>query len=288
MRAKEYATGVKSAKEVREAGREAKPIQAGKPFKQVAQELEAALKSNIHVVQVEAYGEVYGAIACAGLLNRLSKSLARMEPPPATDEQSLLKYIPVAAGFGEPMYIPELTEKSACYGPRGNQVACDAGVCWSVRENVKRGRLMWPPPDPETAQREVPGAQGLPQRPKAAAQQRRPRQRPPEATPMYEDDEEDDDIRSKSSSVELAEVPDWQLVKRRTTERYHADVGEDEEEMELEEPADEAEDAIAELPTRLKRSDRRPDQVEGVLIDRLVRAHANDTMVVALIETRVR
>ena len=99
---------------------------------------------------------------------------------------------------------------------------------------------------------------------------------------MYEDDEEDDDIRSKSS-VELAEVPDWQLVKRRTTERYQVDVGEDEEEMELEEPADEAERAIAELPTRLKRSDRRPDQVEGLLIDRLVRAHANDTMVVALI-----
>ena len=178
--AKEYATGVKSAKEAREAGREAKPTQAGKPFKQVAQELEAALKSNIYVVQVEAYGEVYGSIACAGMLNRLSKSLARMEPPPATDEQSLQKYIPVAAGLGEPMYVPELTEKSACYGPRGNQVACDAGVCWSVRENAKRGRLMWPPPEPETAQREVLGALGLPQRPKASAAAQR------EATPHHQ------------------------------------------------------------------------------------------------------
>jgi hypothetical protein len=63
------------------------------------------------------------------------------------------------------------------------------------------------------------------------------------------------------------------------------DAGEDEEEMELEEPADETEDAVAELPTRLQRSDRRPDQVEGVLIDRLSRTHAKDTMVVALIDT---
>jgi hypothetical protein len=60
--AKEYATGVKSAKEAREAGRGAKPTEAGKPFKQVAQELEAALRSNIYVVQVEAFGEVYGSI----------------------------------------------------------------------------------------------------------------------------------------------------------------------------------------------------------------------------------
>ena len=101
---------------------------------------------------------------------------------------------------------------------------------------------------------------------------------------MYEDDEEDDDIRSKSSSIGLAEVPDWQLVKRRT-KRSHVDAGEDEEEMELEEPADETEDAMAELPTKLQRSDHRRDQVEGVLIGRLSRAHAKDTMVVALIDT---
>ena len=40
----------------------------------------------------------------------------------------------------------------------------------------------------------------------------------------------------------------------------------------MEEPADEVRDALAALPTRLPRSDRRPDQVEDVLIDRLVRA----------------
>ena len=143
--AKEYATGLRSVRESREAGREAKSTQASKPFKQIAQELEAALTKQIYVVQVEAFGETLGSGACTGMLSRLSKALARLDPPPATDSKSLQQYMPVPAEEGEPMYIPELTAQSACYGLRGNQVACEAGVCWSVRENAKRGRRMWPP-----------------------------------------------------------------------------------------------------------------------------------------------
>ena len=115
-----------------------KPTQASKPFKQIAQELEAALTSQIYTVQVEAFGEELGSGTCAGMLGRLSKALARLEPPPATDLKSIQQYIPVADEAGEPMYIPELTAQSACYGPRGKQVACESGVCWSVRESTTR------------------------------------------------------------------------------------------------------------------------------------------------------
>ena len=127
--AKEYATGVKSARAARQAGREAKSAQANKSFKQIAQELEAALTSQILAVQVEMFGEEVGSVTCAGTMGRLSKALARLEPPPAADLESLKQYMPVADEVGEPMCVPELTAQSACFGPRGNQAACEVGVC---------------------------------------------------------------------------------------------------------------------------------------------------------------
>ena len=295
--AKTYANGVKSAREAREAGREARPTQANRTFKQVAQELEAALSNQIYVVQVEAFGEQQGSVACAGMLGRLSKALARMEPPPAADRESLQQYIPVADEAGEPMWVPELTAQSACYGPRGNQVACESGVCWSVREGAKRGRRMWPPA-PKEAQGEVLGAQGLPQRPKAA-QQRSVKPQPlppPQGTADWEyDDDSDDDIQSGSgrgiglADARLADIPDWMLAQQRPrAKRTLQDIGEDEEEMGMEEPIDEVRDAVEALPTKLPRSHQRVDQVKGVLIERLLSRTEDDETVHMLIDcTRV-
>ena len=93
---------------------------------------------------------------------------------------------------------------------------------------------------------------------------------------MDEDDEEGD-IRSRGSSVELADVPDWQLVQRRV-KRPLRDAEEDEEDMGMEDPDDEVRDALDALPTKFSRSDRRPDQVEYVLFDRLARAHEGDAV----------
>ena len=285
--AKEYATGVKSAKEARDAERGAKPTQAGKPFKQVAQELEAALKSQIYVVQVEAFGDDLGSISCTGMLGRLSKALARLDPPPATDPKSLQEYIPVADGVvGEPMYIPELTAQSACYGPKGTQTACESGVCWSVRLSKERGRRLWQPA-PKATQREVPGAQGLPQRQQAAKQRSvRPQLLPApqeEQAFTYDDDDMSDDIRSASGRMGLAEVPAWMLAQRPRNKRALRDIAEEEEPMEMEEP-DEVRDAVQALPTKLPRSERARDQVPGVLMERLLDDCVGDPAMHTLVE----
>ena len=144
---------------------------------------------------------------------------------------------------------------------------------------------MWPP-IPKPVQGEVLGAQGLPQRPKAA-QQHNARPQPLPApqmaeAPVYEDHDEED-MEEESSRVGLANVPDWMLVRRPRGKRMH-DIDEDEEEMGMEAPVDEVREAVESLPTKLMRSDRPKDHVKFVLIKRLLSQYEKDEDVHRLID----
>ena len=98
------------------------------------------------------------------------------------------------------------------------------------------------------------------------------------------DEDDDDDIRSGSGRMGLADVPAWMLTQRPRAKRALRDIEEDEEEMEMEAPADEVRDAVEALPTKLPRSEKARDQVQGVLIERLLSKCEDDPIMHMLVE----